>query len=232
MQRLRKKFPSVKFIWHTLEGRNTIDHDGVIPDGKKPYPSSPIQHEQANNSLTRDDRSLLTLNLFLFPATEDYRSATIFVTFGNSPPSRSHMPNLRFVQLLTSGHDHMRGTPLFSGPEEEEEEEDNGRLAPPVPVATCSGVSARAIAQYVVLQVLSWAHQYPRVRDVMGERRWVGPEKAGGGGECGRGYPMASVLAGKRVGIWGYGSIGRQGEKEVHYYDPPQALPFSFYSPA
>lgn len=118
------------------------------------------------------------------------------------------MPNLRFVQLLTSGHDHMRGSPLFS-----EGEEDNH--LPRVPAATCSGVSARAIAQYVVLQVLSWAHQHPQARDVMGQRRWVGPEKAWGGSGSGSGFPMANMLAGRRVGIWGYGSIGRQGEKEA-----------------
>lgn len=130
--------------------------------------------------------------------TEDYRSATTFVTFSLSPPSLSLTPNLRFIQLLTSGHDHMRGTPLLSDPS--------------IPAATCSGVSARSIAQYVVLQVLSWAHQYPRVLGIMDQRKWVGPEKHG------RGYPMANVLAGRRVGIWGYGSIGRQCN-----------VPFSFF---
>lgn len=137
--------------------------------------------------------------------TEDYRAATIYLTFNLSPRSRSLMPNLRFIQLLTSGHDHMRHTPLFS------------TLPPPhpqrpVPAATCAGVSARAIAQYVVLQVLSWAHQQPRALEVMARRRWVEPEATGEGNHRRDGYPMASVLAGKRVGIWGYGNIGRQGE--------------------
>ncbi|KAF3761827.1 hypothetical protein M406DRAFT_50419, partial [Cryphonectria parasitica EP155] len=126
----------------------------------------------------------------------EYQAATIYLTFNVSPPSLDLLPNLRFVQLLTSGHDHLRGTPILSDPS--------------IPVATCSGVSARSIAQYVVLQVLSWAHQYPRVLKVMEERKWAGPERNG------RGYPMANVLAGKRVGIWGYGSIGRQTARILH----------------
>lgn len=121
----------------------------------------------------------------------DYRAATIYLTFNHSPSSLSLMPNLRLVQLLTSGHDHMRNTPLLSDPS--------------IPVSTCSGVSARSIAQYVVLSILSWAHQYPRVLNVMSEKTWAGP------GNGPRGYPKATILAGKRVGIWGYGSIGRQG---------------------
>lgn len=79
--------------------------------------------------------------------------------------------------------------------------------SPPISMATCPGVSARAIAQYVVLQVLSWAHQYPRVRRTMAKRQWLGPEDE----DTGVGFPVANVLAGRRVGIWGYGSIGRQG---------------------
>lgn len=121
----------------------------------------------------------------------DYQAATIYLTFTHSPSSLSYMPNLRLVQLLTSGYDHMRESPLLSNPS--------------IPVSTCSGVSARSIAQYVVLTVLSWAHQYPKVLDVMSEKRWAGP-----GDSDGR-YPKANILAGKRVGIWGYGSIGRQG---------------------
>ncbi|KUI55724.1 hypothetical protein VP1G_03020 [Cytospora mali] len=129
----------------------------------------------------------------------DYRAATIYLTFGHSPPSQSLMPNLRFIQLLTSGHDHLRSTPLLSDPS--------------IPVATCSGVSARPIAQHVVLQILSFAHQWPRALRVMEEGKWIGPESKRVGG---RGYPVGSVLAGKRVGIWGYGSIGRQVARILH----------------
>ncbi|KAJ4423173.1 hypothetical protein N0V82_002167 [Gnomoniopsis sp. IMI 355080] len=126
----------------------------------------------------------------------DYRDATVYLTFTHSPSSLSFMPNLRLVQLLTSGHDHMRNTSLLSNPS--------------IPVSTCSGVSARSIAQYVVLSILSWAHQYPKVFKVMSEKKWAGP----GNGE--RGYPKANILAGKRVGIWGYGSIGRQAGRILH----------------
>lgn len=140
---------------------------------------------------------------------EDYRAATIYLTFNFSPPSRSLMPNLRFIQLLTSGHDHMRHSPLFSATRDPASPPPQQH---PVPAATCAGVSARAIAQYVALQVLSWAHQQPRALEVMARRRWVEPAGEGEGRRGG--YPVASVLAGKRVGIWGYGNIGRQGE---HY---------------
>lgn len=146
---------------------------------------------------------------------EDYRAATIYLTFNFSPPSRSLMPNLRFIQLLTSGHDHMRHSPLFSTtphPPSSPSPLPHPQQQHPIPAATCAGVSARAIAQYVALQVLSWAHQQPRALEVMARRRWVEPAGEGQGRRDG--YPMASVLAGKRVGIWGYGNIGRQGE---HY---------------
>lgn len=39
IQRLRNKFPNVRFIWHTIKDRTCIDHDGLIPDGENLPPS-------------------------------------------------------------------------------------------------------------------------------------------------------------------------------------------------
>lgn len=41
IERLKKKFPHVRFIWHTLRDRSSIDHEGVITEGM--VPKTPVE---------------------------------------------------------------------------------------------------------------------------------------------------------------------------------------------
>lgn len=56
------------------------------------------------------------------------------------------------------------------------------------------------ISEWVVLQMLSWSHRQKLLLEWMRERKW------GGHGELGQ----RTDWVGKRLGVLGYGSIGRQ----------------------
>ncbi len=101
-------------------------------------------------------------------------------------PSPQQAPNLRWVQTHWAGVDRLREHPLW----------DSDIL-----VTNASGIHAPNIAQYVLAQILSWAHRTPR---------WFYYQQRG---EWPRGRWEKFVpdeLRGKTLGIAGYGSIGRE----------------------
>jgi len=95
-------------------------------------------------------------------------------------------PHLRWVQSHWAGIDTLVGTPVW--------ESD-------VLLTTTSGIHAPNIAQYVMAQILAWAHRVPR---------WLRAQQAG------RWPPgrwetfVPDELAGRTLGIMGYGSLGRE----------------------
>lgn len=107
---------------------------------------------------------------------------------GSVFPTREQAPRLRWVQLDTSGADHVRRTELW------EREE--------VTITSLAGVSPRPMAEYVMAQVLAFAHRFPTVARMRRERHW--PTNAERWALYG---PLH--LPGSRMLIVGYGRIGR-----------------------
>lgn len=70
-----------------------------------------------------------------------------------------------------------------------------------IPVTTTSGVSSPPIAEWIVMAVLSLTRQYALTYEWQKQQKW-GPNPS---------FFEASDWVGKKVGIAGYGSIGRQG---------------------
>jgi phosphoglycerate dehydrogenase-like enzyme len=101
-------------------------------------------------------------------------------------PAPELAPNLRWVQAHWAGVDRLREHPVWHSD---------------ILLTNASGIHAPNIAQYVMAQILAWAHRTPRwfyyqQRAEWPRERW---DKF-----------VPDELRGKTLGIAGYGSIGRE----------------------
>lgn len=71
-------------------------------------------------------------------------------------------------------------------------------------IATTSGIHATQIAEWVILQILAFSHHFRYLSDRQKEGRWVSH------GELQESEGPVRDMTTARVGILGYGSIGRQ----------------------
>jgi phosphoglycerate dehydrogenase-like enzyme len=107
---------------------------------------------------------------------------------GSAFPAPEQAPKLRWVQLDTSGADHVRRSALWDHE--------------PVTITSIAGVSPRPMAEYVMAMILGFAHRLPTAARMRAQRHW--PSDA----ERWELYGPAH-LPGSRLLIVGYGRIGR-----------------------
>jgi phosphoglycerate dehydrogenase-like enzyme len=110
-------------------------------------------------------------------------------------PIRAQMPRLRWIQLDTSGVEHVARHPIWADPACE--------------ITTIGGVSPGPIAEFVQFAVLGSAHRLPAVLAAQVTKHW--PTNA----ERWRDYGPAPV-AGATAVIVGYGRIGREIARRLH----------------
>lgn len=103
-------------------------------------------------------------------------------------PTPEQAPALRWVQLDTSGVDHLVASPLWRSP---------------VAVTTIGGVSPVSMAEYVLFAILGFAHRLPQLLDVRDSHRWPDARE-----RFDRFAPAR--VSGATLGILGYGRIGRE----------------------
>lgn len=103
-------------------------------------------------------------------------------------PTPDLAPNLKWVQLDTSGVDHVRELPIWSAD---------------IPLVTIGGISGVPLAEYVMFAILGVAHRLPQMLAVQRDRSWPDPAQ-----RWARFLP--APVAGSTVGIVGYGRIGRE----------------------
>ncbi len=129
-----------------------------------------------------------TRTLFLTTKTELYESATILSTQG-ALPSPSLAKNLKFIHFYSAGINSYLDNPIYT-------ETD-------IPLTTSSGVHGPAISEWIILQILANSRKQELMYEWQKEHKW------------GRlGDPDTSNIrdsVGMRLGVLGYGSIGRQG---------------------
>ncbi|KAI1142068.1 D-isomer specific 2-hydroxyacid dehydrogenase [Hypoxylon sp. FL0543] len=101
------------------------------------------------------------------------------------PPPAEIIPKVRFVQLPSAGVDRWPGHPKY-------EDKD-------VIFCTSNGVHAPQIAEWVIGAWLSHQHKFPHYAELMKTGFWESPFGAN-----------VEDSTGRRVGILGYGAIGRQ----------------------
>ncbi len=119
-----------------------------------------------------------------WPDDEQVTAEIIYAISGVPHPEQA--PNLRWVQAHSAGIDRLRDLPIW--------ESD-------VVITNSSGIHAPNIAQYVLAQMLAWAHRVPKWLRLQSESRW--PDDRWG-------ELLPDELRGKTLGIVGYGSIGRE----------------------
>ncbi|KAJ5081052.1 hypothetical protein N7456_008518 [Penicillium angulare] len=118
--------------------------------------------------------------------SELFRRATILVTFIDVPEIEdSH--NLKLIHTLSAGLDHLVNNPVLKETE--------------IPFTTSSGIHGPPISEWVILNWLVAARNYAVIHEAQKAHKWE------------RDFPWMqknSDQVGKKVGIFGYGSIGRQ----------------------
>lgn len=98
------------------------------------------------------------------------------------PANVDDMASLRWIQLGSAGYQQLAGCPLPSG----------------VRVSNASGVNDIPIAEWCLLMMFSFLRDYPAILRRQRDHQWD------------RDVQFQSELRGRRVGIFGYGNIGRE----------------------
>ena len=129
---------------------------------------------------------------------EIWARTTVLMTMFFVPESRSQAPQIRLVQGMSAGLEHMLSTPFFTT---NTLPSHSGQVT----VATASGVHSTNIAEYVLMQSLNAYHKQSILRSIQASARWnrtayVPPGSLAGSPE----------LRGDTMGILGYGCIGRE----------------------
>jgi phosphoglycerate dehydrogenase-like enzyme len=103
-------------------------------------------------------------------------------------PDPAAAPRLRWVQLDTSGVDHLRHQAIWDAP---------------VELTTIGGVSPVPLAEYVMLAVLGMAHRLPAALEARRLRLWPSPEQRW------QAF-LPTPLDAATIVVLGYGRIGRE----------------------
>ena len=118
-----------------------------------------------------------------------YKDVTILCTLFNFP-SPIDAPDLQLVHVASAGTDHVENLPIYRESS--------------VPITTASGIHGPIISEWVIMTMLASSHRYPVLHELQKNKIWeLSPA---GRGKMGR----VTDCVGKRLGILGYGSIGRQ----------------------
>lgn len=96
---------------------------------------------------------------------------------------------LELVQLFSAGSNQIAKHPVFTDSD--------------IPIATSSGVHGPQIAEWVVMTYLVHSHKYKQLYELQKEKKW-------GQTETTDNYHNVRDAVGLRLGVLGYGSIGRQ----------------------
>ncbi|MFF3438846.1 D-2-hydroxyacid dehydrogenase [Streptosporangium sp. NPDC002721] len=111
-------------------------------------------------------------------------------------PTGAQAPRLSWVQLDTSGCDHVKGTELWSSG---------------IPITTIGGVSPKPLAEYVLMMILAHAHHLPEIIGLQGRSHW--PDLNYRWNRL-----MPRPIPGSTVGVVGYGRIGKEIGRLAHAF--------------
>lgn len=124
----------------------------------------------------------------LIMPSDPWQEATILCTLAALPSDPKIAPNLKFIHFFSAGTDHVTNTPIYKDTN--------------IPLTTSSGIHGPQISEWVIMQILSYSHKEKKLIEWQKEHKW--------GSHRDIGWVRDSV--GQRLGVLGYGSIGRQSE--------------------
>jgi phosphoglycerate dehydrogenase-like enzyme len=116
-----------------------------------------------------------------------FKRTTYLATLFWLPKSAKEIPNIKLIQFFSAGTNHVAKHPIYTDSK--------------IPLCSANGVHGPQIAEWVIMMDLVHSHRLPRLLDLQKEKKWNQKEGM-----------EVSDRVGKRVGILGYGSIGRQSE--------------------
>lgn len=119
-----------------------------------------------------------------------WKRTTILCTLFTFPQHPSDVPDLELVHLTSAGSNQMQGQPLYTDTD--------------VTITTSSGIHGPQIAEWVIMTGLVASHKYKQLYELQKQRRW------GKQGSEQTDFHTVRDMVGRRIGVLGYGSIGRQ----------------------
>jgi len=118
-----------------------------------------------------------------------WQDATLLFTLFTLPDKPSDAPKLKLIQLSSAGSNQIQKNPLYTDTD--------------VTITTASGIHGPQIAEWCIMTALVQSHKYNQLHDLQKEHKWG---QHGADAE----YNNVHDMVGKRLGVLGYGSIGRQ----------------------
>ncbi|KIX94355.1 uncharacterized protein Z520_10065 [Fonsecaea multimorphosa CBS 102226] len=155
----------------------------LISQIKSRFPHIDITYHQTADNKTRAESKGSVKDPIL---EELYRQATILVTLHDIPASTDEAPNLRWIHFFTAGIDRFLSHPCVTDPK--------------ITITTSNGIHGPPVAEWVLLNSLAFSRFHDLTRNWQKEHTWGQLDQHWSGCDW----------YGTRVGIAGYGSIGRQ----------------------
>ncbi|KAI4178564.1 MAG: hypothetical protein LQ346_007401 [Caloplaca aetnensis] len=121
---------------------------------------------------------------------EIFHDATLLVTLSALPPSPRDCPKLELIHFTSAGTNHIANSPIYTDTT--------------IPLTTSSGIHGPQIAEWVLMTMLASSHHYALLHKWQNRHEW---------GQNTHGVGLLRSLhdkVGQRLGVLGYGSIGRQ----------------------
>ncbi|MDI1488160.1 MAG: hypothetical protein OHK93_007434 [Ramalina farinacea] len=146
-----------------------------------------------------------------------YSTITHLVTLSALPPSPSDAPHLQLILLASAGSNHIQHTPIYKDTD--------------ITLTTSSGIHGPQIAEWCLMTALASSHYYNMLHDWQKQHKWG----RSGVGESDTRLETLRDKVGQRLGVLGYGSIGRQvarvakamGMRVIVYTASPRPTPES-----
>lgn len=129
------------------------------------------------------------LNALLCPDDPTpFRDVDIIVTLRALPKCRKDCPRLKYCHFLTAGFNYVAESSIFPDPS--------------IRWTSSRGIHGPAIAEWVFMAYIAFQREYDYHRQAQREREWTGLSF--------RAMGHHRSLLSQRIGILGYGSVGRQ----------------------
>ncbi|KAI4182452.1 MAG: hypothetical protein L6R41_005963 [Letrouitia leprolyta] len=121
---------------------------------------------------------------------EIFHDATLLITLSALPPSPQDCPKLELIHFTSAGTNHVANSPIYTDTK--------------IPLTTSSGIHGPQIAEWVLMTMLTSSHYYSLLHQWQNKHEWG--QRSGDIGLL----RNVNDKVGQRLGVLGYGSIGRQ----------------------
>ncbi|RFU33664.1 hypothetical protein B7463_g2683, partial [Scytalidium lignicola] len=159
--------------------------EDLIADIQKKHPQLKIVYHQ----IPSWGRKKYPSSNEISACTEDFENVTILATTSALPTKIEQCRNLKFIHFFSAGTDGAINTPIYKDTD--------------ITLTTSSGIHGPQIAEWVILQMLASSHKEKLLLKWQREHTWGSHQAVG----------TLRDLVGQRLGVLGYGSIGRQAAR-------------------